>query len=335
MKRMPLLSLALVIPGLAFAASPEEPVRRPERRVERHVRVIHGPGGAADHTMSMSWLGSAVDGNPMTGAPFSATAVTEMDQPLADGNHIRQKTTATLARDSAGRTRREVALGAIGPLVAGANPERLVHIADPSTDTNITLDPARRLAFKMQKGKRVTIALPKPPPGSPAEGVRIEKDVRIEKHVRIEKDVDQVIGIAHGPGDFFDLPVPPGGPGSGMAIKVIDGLPPDAPKPVREELGTQVIEGVKAEGERTTVTIPAGKIGNDRPLVTISERWHSPELGLVVMSRHTDPRFGTTTYRLTNIDRREPSASHFEVPSDYKMEEGPVIIRKRIAGPAK
>ena len=78
------------------------------------------------------------------------------------------------------------------------------------------------------------------------------------------------------------------------------------------------------------MTIPAGKIGNERPLVTVSERWFSPDLGVVVMSRHSDPRFGTTTYRLTDLDRREPPAAQFEVPPDYKLEDGPVVIDKRI-----
>ena len=91
----------------------------------------------------------------------------------------------------------------------------------------------------------------------------------------------------------------------------------------------------QAQGQRTTVTIPAGTMGNDRPLVTVSERWFSPELGVVVMSRHSDPRFGTSTYRLTGIDRREPPAAQFEIPADYKMQEGPVIIRKQVTGQPK
>ncbi len=311
-----LLSFALVIPGLGSAARADQPAPT-ERRIERQVRIIHGPGGA-DQTMSMSWVGTAFDGKPMKNAPFSATAVTEMDQPLADGNRIHQKTTAALARDSAGRTRREVALGAIGPLVAGPNPELLIHISDPDKETNITLDPARHRAFKMPQGRQM-IALP-PPPGGRAVGVRVETD---------DKVTDRLIERTPG-GAFFDLKVAPI-PGAGdMAFKVIDGLPPDAPKPVKEELGTQTIEGVKAEGQRTTVTIPAGKMGNDRPLITVSERWFSPELGVVVMSRHSDPRFGTTTYRLTAIDRREPPASQFQIPPDYKLEEGPVIIRKHV-----
>jgi hypothetical protein len=62
-------------------------------------------------------------------------------------------------------------------------------------------------------------------------------------------------------------------------------------------------------------------MGNDRPIEIVSERWLSPELQMVVMTRHNDPRFGETTYRLTNIVRAEPPRSLFEVPPDYQVKE--------------
>ncbi|MGH9844549.1 MAG: hypothetical protein ACREEM_37990 [Blastocatellia bacterium] len=88
-----------------------------------------------------------------------------------------------------------------------------------------------------------------------------------------------------------------------------------------ESLGKQTIEGIEVEGTRTTFTIPAGRIGNDRPLETVSERWESPELQIVVFSKHKDPFVGETTYRLTNIKRDEPPRTLFEVPADYAVEE--------------
>ena len=105
---------------------------------------------------------------------------------------------------------------------------------------------------------------------------------------------------------------------------------------VKEQLGKQIIEGVEAEGTRTTVTIAAGEIGNERPIEIVSERWYSPELQLVVMTRNSDPRSGETTYKLTNINRSEPAKSLFEVPSDYTIKEGPGIgpkiapLRKKV-----
>jgi hypothetical protein len=93
---------------------------------------------------------------------------------------------------------------------------------------------------------------------------------------------------------------------------------------VKEQLGKQIIEGVEAEGSRTTVTIPAGEIGNEKPIVIVSERWYSPELQMVIMSKHSDPRSGETIYRLTNISRLEPAKALFEVPGDYTFKtDGP------------
>jgi hypothetical protein len=89
-----------------------------------------------------------------------------------------------------------------------------------------------------------------------------------------------------------------------------------------ESLGKRTIEGVEAEGTRTTLQIPVGRIGNDRPLEIVSERWYSPELQVVVLSSHKDPFAGENIYRLTNITRAEPAASLFEVPADYSVVEG-------------
>jgi hypothetical protein len=90
-----------------------------------------------------------------------------------------------------------------------------------------------------------------------------------------------------------------------------------------EPLGTRQIEGVTAAGTRRTETIPAGRIGNDRPIVITDERWESPELKMVVMSQHHDPRTGDVEYRLTNISRAEPARDLFTVPADYDIVEVP------------
>jgi hypothetical protein len=90
----------------------------------------------------------------------------------------------------------------------------------------------------------------------------------------------------------------------------------------KESLGTETIGGVNAEGTRITRTIAAGQIGNSKPIQIVFERWYSPDLQLVVKSTRTDPRFGTTTYMLSNIQRTEPSASLFTVPSDYTVRQG-------------
>ncbi|HET7294073.1 MAG TPA: hypothetical protein VFM88_16725 [Vicinamibacteria bacterium] len=102
------------------------------------------------------------------------------------------------------------------------------------------------------------------------------------------------------------------------------------PEGQKEDLGTQTIEGVEAQGTRTTHTIPAGEIGNEKPLRIVHERWYSPELQTLVMSRSADPRMGETTFRLTNIQRGEPDRSLFEIPEDYKVVEGGAMFHKRI-----
>jgi hypothetical protein len=88
-----------------------------------------------------------------------------------------------------------------------------------------------------------------------------------------------------------------------------------------ETLTPQNIEGVWAEGTRTTRTIPVGAMGNDRELKVVSETWYSKDLQMVVMSKHTDPRMGESTFRLTNIQRAEPDATLFQVPAGYKVTE--------------
>lgn len=88
-----------------------------------------------------------------------------------------------------------------------------------------------------------------------------------------------------------------------------------------EALGTQTIEGVQAEGTRRTFTIPAGQFGNDQPIQIVSESWYSADLQTIVLSKHSDPRMGEHTYKLTSINRSEPAKSLFEVPADYIVTE--------------
>lgn len=198
------------------------------------------------------------DGRVVKGAPYSATATTESSQTLANGTRITRKTTATIYRDSEGRTRREVTLDSIGPFTAAGDPAKLVFINDPVAGVNYVLDQRNRTARKMSAPQRY---------GSPAP---------------------------HRPSQSQGK---------------------------TESLGKHTIEGVEAEGVRSVITIPEGQIGNDRPIEIVSERWDSPALQTVVLSKHNDPRFGETIYRLTNISRAEPARTLFEPPGDYKLEE--------------
>jgi hypothetical protein len=86
-----------------------------------------------------------------------------------------------------------------------------------------------------------------------------------------------------------------------------------------EDLGTRDFEGVSAEGTRKITTIPAGAIGNERPIEITYERWFSKELGFAVYSKNNDPRFGEQIYKLTNLVRTEPDPSLFSLPTGYKV----------------
>jgi hypothetical protein len=91
------------------------------------------------------------------------------------------------------------------------------------------------------------------------------------------------------------------------------------PNTIVEDMGTVNINGVPARGTRTTTVVPVGAIGNDTEFRSIDERWFSTDLNLLVKSVSTDPRFGTSTYELTNISRQPPDPALFRVPADYTI----------------
>jgi hypothetical protein len=108
------------------------------------------------------------------------------------------------------------------------------------------------------------------------------------------------------------------------------GISTSASSTKTETLDPQIIEGVRAEGTRATSIIPAGQIGNERDITLVSERWYSPDLQVVVMSKQSDPRSGDTVYRLTNVTRNEPLHSMFEVPPDYTVSDAASIREDKL-----
>ena len=91
---------------------------------------------------------------------------------------------------------------------------------------------------------------------------------------------------------------------------------------VKEDLGTQTLNGVTAAGTRLTRTIAAGAMGNAEPIQIVRETWVSSDLKVPVMVKITDPRFGTTVTQLTNVARSEPDAALFQTPADYTVSKG-------------
>lgn len=228
-----------------------------------------GPGHMGPRAMEeIGFLGfeAGIGGKTVTGAPFSATISTQSTQALADGNQIQSSTTGSVARDSQGRTRREMTLPAVGPLaeVVGKTAPHAALINDPVAGTSYVLHADNKTADVMPRhawngGKRPTV-----------EG--------------------------EGRGRFQN-------------------------EKTTTDLGTQNINGVSAQGTRVTRTIPAGEIGNTKAIVITTERWYSPELQAYVMIKRTDPMMGDVVYQLTNIQRQEPDASLFQVPSDYTVNQ--------------
>lgn len=246
------------------------------------------------------------DGKLVKGAPYSAQAISESIQTLTDGNRIVHKSTASVYRDGEGRTRRDQTLAAIGPYASAGDPPQTTFINDPVAGANYILDSRSRTARKLP--------LPQLRRGKPGDQVFVTTEGESPKRLKEQrlKEHDEMF-IAGAPG------LGPG-PRAGAAFEYqrakLD--PKDAKK---ELLGKQTIEGVEAEGTRMTITIPAGEIGNELPMQIVSEQWYSPDLQAVIMSKHTDPRMGEHTYRLTNITRGEPSRTLFEVPADFTIKE--------------
>jgi hypothetical protein len=283
----------------------ERSMQGPEARMADKItieRSFQGPQGPMPPPPPGDFIFLATEmsfgGKLVKGIPYSAEAVTESTQTLSDGNRIINKTTASIYRDSEGRTRREQTFNAIGPFAKAGEPHQTIYISDPVAGTAYTLDPKSRIARKVAPF-RFKMAAPPPPHAEGKPGVRHEGPTKFEFKIQPDDKVMHKRAAEAG--------VKMGWVRNNNARV--------------EDLGKQNVEGVEAEGKRTTVTIPAGEIGNERPIEIVSERWYSPELQTIVMTRHSDPRFGENSYRLTNINRSEPSPLLFGVPVDYTVQE--------------
>jgi hypothetical protein len=227
------------------------------------------------------------------GAPYSATIVNESTQTLADGNRIVQRFSGTTARDSQGRTRQDTALPPIGNMSA-ANAPQLVFIQDPVAQIAYTLNLTDKTAHKM----------PTPPAGAVVAKATLGAGT-VGQPIRMA--AGGVTTAAGGGAFFFQKQVTVN----------------EQAEVRTESLGTQTMQGVSVGGVRTTRTIAAGEIGNDKPIDIVTEVWTSPELKTIVYSKRSDPRMGEQTFQLTNIVRSEPDASLFTVPADFKLVDGP------------
>lgn len=311
-------ALLLNAVGVAAQERDRKIIVAPPAIEEGEVFIAQGPGAPmppppveirGDNLIFMATEMSFA-GKLVKGAPYSAQAVTESVQTLSDGNRIVRKSTAQLYRDTEGRTRREQTVGYLGPYTDSGEEMQTVFINDPVVGFSYILEPSSKTARKLPRRElRIKVE------GDAATGDRQKAAQEALRKIEVERT--------------FTREVPPdAAPGTTVIVTAQSG--PEGATFLRhsskheaqtEKLDARSFDGVKAEGTRTTVTIPAGEIGNEQPIQIVDEHWYSPELQVVVMTRHSDPRSGETTYRLTNISRTEPAATLFQVPSDYNVKE--------------
>jgi hypothetical protein len=225
----------------------------------------------------------ALESKDVKGAPYSAETVSDHVQLLADGNRIVEHSTGRVYRDKDGRVRREEDRASGGVSVS---------IVDPVAGVSYSLDPQSRVAWKT----------PTPTILMKVAEAKAQLDTKVR---RIQEN---------GGAEAITVEV------SGGRVDVRRRGGP-AEQRTEEQLAARTMEGVLAQGHRTTTTIPVGAIGNELPIVVTSEEWTSPDLQVLVLTERKDPRNGDSTYRLLNINRAEPDPSLFQVPSDYTMKE--------------
>ncbi len=274
-------------------------------------------------------------GSDIKDKPFSTEVVTESIHVLADGNRISRKTVSKMARDREGRFRQEALGGA-----------PRVYINDPVANKTIILDSetktatvhsgsrlSHRWSFGAAQGesaRQIAAAASAAASTAASEARRAGHDVAeaVRKALRASGLDSMGTQSGHKTVDIGAIDVvtldgmSPPSMSSDRWMHTMPNIPTGLnPKYAssQEPLGTKQIEGVNAEGLRRSTTIPAGEIGNEKPIVMTSELWRAPDLNLTLYSRKADPRTGETIYRLQNLSRSEPPASLFTIPEGYKI----------------
>jgi len=261
----------------------------------------------------MGFAGRGFMGSPVTGAPYSVQRVSEHVQVAADGTRFTQSNRQeTVYRDSQGRVRTERSI-MMGPN-APADVPRVIEIQDPVAGFSYTLDVQNKVAH------RVALQTPETRRQAPTGmgggvGAGMGSAVATGASGGVATSSNTRAGVLTGM-----ITAPAAGAAAARS----------RPEMQQEDLGTQVIEGIVAQGHRNTMTWAAGSQGNDRPFRVVNETWFSPDLKETVLSKTIDPRSGENTTKLSNISRNEPSADLFIPPADYQVvdETGPFQIHR-------
>jgi hypothetical protein len=242
---------------------------------------------------------------PVRNAPYSAHAIRERQQALADGNQINDRRRPTAYyRDSAGRTRQEI-MNDKGEL-------QTVTINDPVANLTWILKPQEKVAIRIDRnnGAMLPIERRKTRDGMDEVIVRRVERVNPDAHQPTQEDVR------------IQVPKATADNGLGMRLAPLANAIDDArwsSKTVTKDLGSRDFGGIRAEGRLRSYEIPAGAIGNRNPIVVSDETWTAPDLQVTVYTKHSDPRSGDVVFRLENVKREEPAAALFTVPADYTV----------------
>ena len=278
---------------------------------------------AANTIVQMKTVG-AVKGMTVKGAPYSAEEINQTDQVLADGTRIHRETRTTVYRDSEGRTRHET-------------PDNII-ITDPVANVTYMLDPKTMTGHKlaMAAGNFAFVRTGSGSTTVSASGSATPTTLTVTSSMDgpatitlngvplDEKAVAEAMAKAKASGSTqtftYERRETTTGVGSGVGAGSGAGVG-SMKRSAGEPLGKQTIEGVNAEGTREVATLAAGAIGNDRPIQVSTESWYSADLQMNVMTKHSDPRTGDESFRLTNINRAEPAAYLFQPPAGYQITE--------------
>jgi hypothetical protein len=87
------------------------------------------------------------------------------------------------------------------------------------------------------------------------------------------------------------------------------------------DLGKQNIAGVETIGRRVITHYNPGVFGNDRTMTIEREFWYSPKLGFNMLSKRSDPRFGSETFTVTNLIPGDPDPQLFDIPAGFTLKD--------------
>jgi hypothetical protein len=255
-----------------------------------------------------------VPGPVVKGKPYSARSITESTQTLGDGNRIVQRNEAVIHRDSEGRSRREQTLSGVGPWQTG-QPVTMINIHDPVAGKSFVLDPSQNTAREIRPF-HMAIAHAQNMSDVPNAGLNAIYSPAAPAPALLPRAAETNVTVIRSGEGTEDVKI---FTRAERATPVFPDGTTGMYEPA-EDLGEQVLEGLLVKGTRMTDTIPAGTIGNERPIEIVTERWYSKDIDALVLQRFSDPRFGETTYRLVNVVRGEPSPDLFQVPQGYELE---------------